>query len=391
MSEFNFANYYQEIFAGEKNLTQYEAINYLFWGKKYEDGSQFIHESTISSYVNGNKPISKTHKEEIFASSDIELANRFSFLHIQNINKLAKKAKKFVENSNAEIELKNELAGAYNKYLNEPEMFLGLVLKETVKWKKQKAKKNENEDKTKEEIDYFELYNKLTEENQNYSDKFRVLQSLGIIDCTEELKTSAYAPKACIPEIVRSFDFMGIGGEKWVKNKDEDEDDDKVDILECFESMLLRTDSFRGKVRFLIIDPECKEYKKLYKLREKSLPTESYDIFLDLLDRYDNLEVRLYSHFPTFRMQFVDNKYLAISRYYFDKNIHDDSEGGWKTPHLIIVNEVAQINDKELYKGSLYGSFVMAFNYYWEQNTRDIREWAKAGKKFNRGKIKDEQ
>lgn len=205
--------------------------------------------------------------------------------------------------------------------------------------------------------------------------KVRLYEELGIINCTEELKGTQLDPLQCMPAVHNSLSFMGVAGEKWVRDEQ---------LRKTFENMLRQTKTMRGEVRFLLINPAGEAYNRLYQLRGESVPYDSYPRFLELTKKFDNLKVRLYSDMPSFRMQFVDDSYLAISRYYFDKVSHDNSGGGWKTPHLIISNEQRIYGRNEIkHRGSLYGSFLLSYNFIWS-HSEDIQDWAANGKKFNK-------
>ena len=205
--------------------------------------------------------------------------------------------------------------------------------------------------------------------------KFHLYEELGIINCTEELKGTQLEPIQCMKDIHASLSFMGVGGEKWVKD---------VQLRKAFENMLHRTKSMGGEVRFLLINPASEAYGRLYQLRGESVPYDSYERFVDLVNKFDNLKVRLYSDMPSFRMQFVDDTYLAVSRYYFDKVSHDSFGGGWKTPHLIISNEQKEFGKNEpRHKGSLYGSFLLSYNFIWAHSNK-IQKWRNDGKIFNK-------
>lgn len=205
--------------------------------------------------------------------------------------------------------------------------------------------------------------------------KIRLYEELGITDCTEELKGTQLEPMQCMKQVRASLSFMGVGGEKWVKDQQ---------LQKAFKNMLRQTKSMGGEVRFLLINPESEAYNRLYQLRGESVPYDSYERFADLADKFDNLKVCLYSDMPSFRMQFVDEAYVAVSRYYFDKVSHDNSAGGWKTPHLIISNERREYGTNEIkYKGSLYGSFLLSYNFIWSHSC-GIQQWVDSGKIFNK-------
>jgi len=209
--------------------------------------------------------------------------------------------------------------------------------------------------------------------------KIHLYEELGIINSTEELKGTQLEPLQCMKDVRTSLSFMGVGGEKWVKD---------TQLRKAFKNMLRQTKTVGGEVRFLLINPSSEAYGLLYQLRGESVPYESYEHFADLVNKFDNLEVRLYSDLPSFRMQFVDDKYLAVSRYYFDKVSHDSVGGGWRTPHLIISAEQKGFGEKESrHKGSLYGPFLLSYSFIWSHSD-GIQKWVDEGGIFNkRGEI----
>ena len=213
------------------------------------------------------------------------------------------------------------------------------------------------------------------DEMQILREKIRLYEELGIINCTKELKGTQLEPIKCMQDVHTSLSFMGVGGEKWVKD---------AQLRKAFENMLRRTKSMGGEVRFLLINPASEAYNRLYQLRGEFVPFDSYECFVYLVNKFDNLKVALYSHMPSFRMQFVDETYLAISRYYFDKVSHSNSDGGWRTPHLILSDEQREYGKNEpKHKGSLYGSFLLSYNFIWSHSV-SIQQWVDEGKIFNK-------
>lgn len=207
------------------------------------------------------------------------------------------------------------------------------------------------------------------------SELMHLYEELGIGVCVKELKGTDLEPLDCMKKLRKSLDFMGVGGEKWVKD---------AQMRKAFENMLRRTKTMGNEVRFLLINPACESYNRLYQLRGESVPYASYEYYEGLTDRFDNLKVHLYNDMPSLRMQFVDDSYLAIARYYIDEESHEEADGGWKTPHLIIHSEQRTYGQSEVkYKGSLYDSFHRLYNFIW-LHSDDIKTWSASGKIFNK-------
>ncbi len=183
-------------------------------------------------------------------------------------------------------------------------------------------------------------------------------KNVGIDGCTEKLQGTSFEPQQCMSIVSKYLDFMGVGGNKWV------DQDNKQDLL---INMLKRVKAAKGRVRFLLIDPRSDGYKRLKELRKDKVPRDSYKRFQKLVKEYECLEVHLYDDLPSFRLQFVDQEYVAISRYYIEHELHAKKEFGWKNPHLIVrAEKIGDIQKGETqYQGSLYKSFEQLYEYIW--------------------------
>ena len=226
--------------------------------------------------------------------------------------------------------------------------------------KKLKEKEDECDEKLKEKDAEHEK--KLAERDE----LLRLYKNIGIDDCTEELKGTPLEPRQCMQSVNKYLDFMGVGGNKWV------DQDDKVDM---FKTMLKKVKASKGRVRYLLVDPRSEGYRRLKELRQNKVPSASYIQFKKLVKKYDCLEVRLYDDIPSFRLQFVDQEYVAVSRYYIEHELHAKKEFGWKIPHLIIRAErLGDIQKGETeYQGTLYKSFEQLYEYIWA-HSKDINE-----------------
>jgi hypothetical protein len=382
-------NFYQDCIKGHISLTQKKAFYTLFFGVNYENEQDFVatQESSISQILNGKKALPKFLRNSIQNVELNDLNDRIEALGIQDTKKTADLAAMLVNKSSLSTDTKKNLLNVYQE--QKPATFLGIVFREAVKW----CDDSEPSISGRQDLDLagiglavkelglssnIETIEKdsLEERLRKYKEKFDIYKELGIIDCTKGLKETKLAPLQCMPNVKRGLDFSGVGGEKWVKDEQ---------LRKAFTTMLARTKAAGGQVRFLLIDPDSDAYVTLYSLRGESVPYESYARFIEMVKKHKNLEVRLYDHMPMFRMQFVDEKYLAVSRYYFDKQQHDKWEGGWMIPHLIIHNEIQKDfgSDEVLYKWSLYDSFKYAYDFIWEKS-RNILEWDKQGRKFRK-------
>lgn len=193
----------------------------------------------------------------------------------------------------------------------------------------------------------------------------RLYRDVGIDGCTEELQGTRFEPLQCMKDVKKYLDFMGVGGNKWV---------DQDDKLELLENMLERVKASNGKVRYLLINPKSESYQTLKRLRQNRVPSSSYEKFKKLMEKYQCLEVRLYDDLPSFRLQFVDQEYVTVSRYYFEHELHAEKNFGWKIPHLIVrAEKVGNIQEGQIeYQGTLYKSFEQLYQYIWAHSA-DIK------------------
>lgn len=190
--------------------------------------------------------------------------------------------------------------------------------------------------------------------------KTKNLLSVGIIDCTEQLKATSFEPQKCMRNVQKSLFFMGVGGAKWVE--------EEVDLV-IFKQMINKVSAEHGKVEFLLLNPFSSGYDDLKKLRNDAVPTKSYKIFLELVKNHETLRVHLYDNLPSFRMQFMDDKYAAISRYYFSRELYDNTGQGWNIPHLIVQAEKTNSDgSSQESMGSLYNSFRALYDYVWNRS-----------------------
>lgn len=419
------ATFYKDVIKTHTRLNQKSIYCILFYGVNWEQDERTINiqPSQVSKYFSGSVSLPKNLCSGIIELSENELETRLGSLGIQDPAACAETAANLVQDSSLSDVTKNSLIGIFHEA--EPFHFLGVIFRKAVEFIKptkveknnslrssEKTIKRSNSPKENDESkmtapiapvshetsaddvregafpdretsiielglsDSLEAIDKRSMEEQLkiYQEQFELYKELGIVGCTNKLKETKLAPLQCMPKVRKSLYFTGVGGEKWVKDEER---------RRAFSTMLLQTEAAGGEVCFLLIDPACDAYKRLYSLRGNSVPYESYQSFIELKKEHPNLHVRLYDHMPAFRMQFVDDKYVAVSRYYFDKKTHDKMEGGWMIPHLIIYN-VEQGYDSEIkYKWSLYESFRLAYRFSWEK-ARDISEWDKEGRIFKK-------
>jgi hypothetical protein len=183
--------------------------------------------------------------------------------------------------------------------------------------------------------------------NLNKSDRelLSVLKSVGIVGATTNLSATQFEPREVMDRTNRHLLFMGILGSKWVNSHGA-----------AFEYFLRRVEQKHGEVKFLLIDPKGQAYNKLEILREGAIKEESLDKLYAFSKKYRCLNVKLYDELPSFRLIFIDEETLAVSRYKLDREGHFNSKFGWEAPHVIITTNA---------DWSLFYSFEKFFHTIW--------------------------
>jgi hypothetical protein len=188
-------------------------------------------------------------------------------------------------------------------------------------------------------------------EKDQDNDFHSVLEKLGVIDAKPILKDTEYAPKGVMERTTKTLSFMGILGSKWIKD----------DLFEKFENFLQRIEDKNGKVRFLLIEPYSKAFKALKDRRE--IRDESMEKLYKLTQRYEKtFEVRLYNDLPNFRLVFIDDKFLTVSRYRNGFEQYSKTEQGKLSPYIVFDNS----------ESSLYCSFETFFNSTWDKYSKKL-------------------
>lgn len=173
------------------------------------------------------------------------------------------------------------------------------------------------------------------------------LKELGIVGTTEKLSQSKFEPIECMKLARRSISFMGIVGSKWVS---------EGVVLDEFKRFLQRVQGRGGHVKFLMINPNGDGFAQLKDFRQGAIKADSLKCFKALEKQFSCLEVRLYSHLPCFRLVFIDNELVAVSRYKYNKEGYFQSKYGWEAPHLVIESKSCW---------SFYDPFEAYFHQSW--------------------------
>jgi hypothetical protein len=177
--------------------------------------------------------------------------------------------------------------------------------------------------------------------------------AVGLVGADREIKTGI-DPRQSLKLCRNSLDFLGIGATKLVRNRVE------------FENAIERCQRPDQPVRFLLCSPDQERLEQIARNANRS-KKEYQDAVRESLtfiaklrrDRAFNIEVRLYSELPIFRVMFVDDTLCLASHYVF-------GEGDGSHLPQLHVRKAAR-GGREV--DSLYYAFRVYFLRAWDAAT----------------------
>ena len=153
--------------------------------------------------------------------------------------------------------------------------------------------------------------NTISVENDIAKSHHSIFKKIGVhqLDGTLHL---GYSVRDCINYVKNNLAFMGVNGKKWVQ--------EKTSFDDLIKRLLLRRQ--RNQIRFLLLDPDCKDAINFNEGRNYS-----HDTFRDDLNKtitfFENvkeksgidIQLRLYDHMPNFRITIMDQTMSVLGTY----------------------------------------------------------------------------
>lgn len=208
--------------------------------------------------------------------------------------------------------------------------------------------------------------NKISKSDCKY---INLAHKLGIKDFFNGIDGTEFQySKCCEMSNLHKLDVMCVSGAKWL-GREEVSNSKNVEILNTeqykkFSNMLNNVRLNRGKVRFLLLNPYCEQFKQYSNSnKENDFDEKIYEYWKSLEDKYDCLEVHVYSFSPLLRLQFINDSKLLLAGYNIGKSKEE--------LHMEI-----DTNEKEG-ENSLFQSYVRLYDYFWE-NTKTLEEAQKS-------------
>lgn len=178
------------------------------------------------------------------------------------------------------------------------------------------------------------LINKYEKQIQVYEEQERLYNGVGIVKMLPSTMEGEGSTSSILNEVDKSFYFMGIAGTKWIQKADN------------FERTMRKLTAIHGsKVRFILLNPMSVEARNMSLAEGKSqyymrdLVLNNLRTLKTLKDELGiNLEVKLFSHMPVFRIAIVDEEKIYFGQYRINS-------GGENLSQIVL-----QGKDKMLYR-----------------------------------------
>jgi len=155
-----------------------------------------------------------------------------------------------------------------------------------------------------------------------------LLKILGITTSSQlKLEGSQLAPMQCIQRTRRRLYFAGVLASKWVI---------EPAVRSAFDELLTRLDKKKGDVRFLVINPYSKSFKRLHDLRKGNVSAESIPHLKKLVAAHTSFSVRAFDSLPAFRIVIIDDDVVTFSPYRLPVEGYKKSGQGWQAPHVVL-------------------------------------------------------
>ncbi len=155
-----------------------------------------------------------------------------------------------------------------------------------------------------------------------------LVKTLGIATSSQlKLEGSQMTPIQCIERTRRRLYFAGVLASKWVI---------EPSVRSAFDELLTRLDKKGGDVRFLVINPFSKSYKRLHSIRKGNVSAESIPHLKKLLAAHRSFSVRVYDSLPAFRIVIIDDDVVTFSPYRLPIEVYKRTDRGWNAPHVVL-------------------------------------------------------
>jgi hypothetical protein len=173
---------------------------------------------------------------------------------------------------------------------------------------------------------------------------------IGLISIEPQLRNGTTTITA-IKDISYGFDFLGIGGSKFVSQIF----NERTHIGKFIAK------NERPSIRMLLLDPDCEligvwitDAEKCNKVRQSI--RDSLRILAQQIQKGRKIQVRLYNFTPPMRIQIVDKEMAYICEY-------DPLSDGWDAPQLCFAKKGQK---------PLLNSLMSLYDYFWE-NAKEFK------------------
>ena len=160
------------------------------------------------------------------------------------------------------------------------------------------------------------------------SSLLNLVKTLGIATSSQlKLEGSQLTPLQCVERTRRRLYFSGVLASKWVI---------EPSVRSAFDELLTRLDKRGGDVRFLVINPYSKSFKRLHDIRKGNVSDESIPHLKKLVAAHRSFSVRAYDSLPAFRIVIIDDDVVTFSPYRLPIEVYKKTDRGWNAPHVVL-------------------------------------------------------
>jgi hypothetical protein len=183
--------------------------------------------------------------------------------------------------------------------------------------------------------------------------KLKVLRRIGIFDVALSMTEGKGSTESILKTVNDDFSFMGIAANKWIRTGP------------LLEETIKKVCARNNRSRFLLLNPDSSEARRLSQLQHGDsnytprLIMESLHSLKVLHEMGCNVDVKLYSFLPIFRLAIIDENIIYLG-YYRSRGAGQDS------PQLLLSRE-----DRTSY----FQPFREYFEDIWNNFSIDL-DWA---------------
>lgn len=183
-----------------------------------------------------------------------------------------------------------------------------------------------------------------------YDILMRLVDLIGITTHSElRLSGSRMEPTQLMRRAKQRLWFSGVLASKWVT--------DPAVRGELSDFLTVLDHTPEGDVRFMIMNPDGRAYRRLRELLGNELSAEHLPLLAQLAQQHSSFQVKVFDHLPKFRIHVIDRDVVTFSPYRLDEETYLRGVQDWRPPHVVL---------DPLAPWPLADAFATLFNEMWQ-------------------------